>query len=1028
MSQNARVILVLLILVGGVGAIAWFALQDSPAIPDAPSDQGAGEEASPVPQVQTGRPGVLTGEVRVFKTGEPAADIEIRIEGAGKPITRKTNPRGIFAAKVRSGPLVTVTVIAPRPYASVVISDVTVKADETVSLGTLYLERALLVRGIVVDRTGAPVAGAAVTAYRPTVGDAPATDFLEVFTNITKARPSIDSTFADGDGRFALSRLSPGTYRIEARAKGFAIGSVAKATVSTESERVVHRIVLGPGYRLDGDVTTANGVPVPGALVSVFSFGMGRRGEFDFSPVQTETDDEGRFEFTNLSPGRAQLAVRADGYPMKMENRVNIGQQTSASIVLGGTSTMEGRITSKKGDPIEGASISVAIGRRGGAFGEATSDADGRYRMENLPDGRIQFMRVEAVGYASFPVIDNPMMFQRGFGDLPAGGTLQKDIQLDSGARVFGRVTSQADGQPIEGATVYVLSVMSAFLGSTGQTVTDENGDYEVTGVGKGLYQVAVKSPGFYQMGLDPRFMQRAFMGVGKVAEGAPEVKLAEGGPDQRLDVALMQGAVAVGTVVAPDNSPVPGARVTIAAKPDAGGMTFGGPRRAAGPTGITDENGRFKLTGLEAGNAVKFEAEAEEWVKGESEPIALAAGQETSGVVVRLRAGGVITGTLTSFEGGPLAGAEVRAMAQPSNAAGNPWQWEWQLRSVEPVLTDAQGRFRVASLTPGPHILRAEAPKHRAVTKMDLQVPEGGDVGPVTLKLEKGLAISGVVVDPEGKPVEGVNLWTNIVNRESGATGANTFRNATTDETGTFDLDQLEPGDYDITVNSSGYANRTLNGIAAGTADLRIVLEKGKSISGRVLLPDGSPAASIWVTAQGSENASSSSNDRTDDDGKFAIDNLPDGTYTVRANTGGAFRFGGGGNEGPSLLPAIQEGVVAGTSNVELRLSAGATLEGTVTDEAGNPVPVATVFARELGGGDSTGWGQTDEKGEFRVTGLAPGARFSVTANHSDYGPVPPVEADGDGAALMIVLPPKPEVPDVPDVADQPQPTEEPR
>jgi len=1017
MSQNARVILVLLLLIGGVGLIAYFATRDSTLVPEGPRDRGEEDAVVVAPPVPLGRPGVLTGEVRVFKTGEPAAEIEVRIEGAGDPITRKTNARGVFAASVPSGPPVTVTVVAPPPYADVVISGVTIESEQTTSLGTLYLERALLVRGIVVTRTGSPVVGAEVKAFRPVIDDAPAVDFLEAFMNMTKPRPSIDDAVTDDAGTFVLRKLSPGTYRIEAQAEGFAVGAVAKAVVSPGSERVEHRIVLGPGHRLEGSVTTANAIPVEGALVSVVRFGMGRGQGFEFSPVQTVTDDEGMFRFANLTPGQAQIAVRAKGYPTKMQNTVNIGQQATVKIVLGGTATMRGRIISGNGEPVAGASISVAVGQRGGAFGEAESDADGRYHLPHMPEGRLMFLRVEAVGYVTFPVVNNPMMFARGFGELKAGEVLTKDIILSSGARVFGRITGESDGQPIGGATVYLLSGVSAFLGAAGQAVTNDDGDYEVKGIGKGLYQVVVKASGYYQTGIDPMFMQRAFgFGGGSGAkEGGPEVKLADGGPDQRLDIGLMRGAIAIGTVVAPDDTPVPGARVTVVAAPAQGGMFLPGRGAARGPTAISDENGRFVLSGLEAGDAVMLEAEAEAWVRGESEAVRLQSGQETAGIVVRLRAGGRLSGTITSYLGSPLAGAEVRVMAQPENATEMSFQWEWQLRSVEPVLTDEQGRFQVESLTPGAHILSVGAKGHRTVTKLDVMVPEGADGGPIDRKLEKGLQISGVIVDPEGKAIAGVNLWTS--RQQTGGRGmrsAGGFQNVTTEEDGTFVLESLDPGSYTLTINSQEYANQSVSDVAAGTADLRIVLEKGKSISGRVLLPDGSPAANTWVTAQSGSSANGS--DRTDEDGNFTIENLPDGEYTVRANTMGSFGFGGGGDEGPSLLPAVLEGVAAGSRNLELRLRAGAAVDGTVTDDAGNPVVGAGVMAMSPGPDSSNGWAQTDENGRFRVTGLEPGRRYTVTANHGDYGTPESQDVNSDATGLTIVMLPKPEPTTEPD------------
>ncbi|MEN8151865.1 MAG: hypothetical protein ABFS86_18770, partial [Planctomycetota bacterium] len=136
MSANARVVLVLVLLIAGVGLVTYFAMQDPAPAPTGPDDSAATEPEVEAPPVAIGRPGTLTGVVQVFRTREPAADIEIRIEGAGKPITKKTNALGIFAARVPSGPEVTVTAFAPAPYADVVVRGVSVEPDTTTALGT----------------------------------------------------------------------------------------------------------------------------------------------------------------------------------------------------------------------------------------------------------------------------------------------------------------------------------------------------------------------------------------------------------------------------------------------------------------------------------------------------------------------------------------------------------------------------------------------------------------------------------------------------------------------------------------------------------------------------------------------------------------------------------------------------------------------------------------------------------------------------------------------------------------------------
>ena len=66
-----------------------------------------------------------------------------------------------------------------------------------------------------------------------------------------------------------------------------------------------------------------------------------------------------------------------------------------------------------------------------------------------------------------------------------------------------------------------------------------------------------------------------------------------------------------------------------------------------------------------------------------------------------------------------------------------------------------------------------------------------------------------------------------------------------------------------------------------AGGPELKIQLGAGGKVIGRVVTPDGSPAAACWVNAQSPEGGAG---DQTDDQGAYEIKGLAAGTYTVHA------------------------------------------------------------------------------------------------------------------------------------------------
>jgi hypothetical protein len=121
--------------------------------------------------------------------------------------------------------------------------------------------------------------------------------------------------------------------------------------------------------------------------------------------------------------------------------------------------------------------------------------------------------------------------------------------------------------------------------------------------------------------------------------------------------------------------------------------------------------------------------------------------------------------------------------------------------------------------------------------------------------------------------------------------------------------------------------------------------------------------------------------------DGRYAFADLPAGSYTITATHTGfaAFTFG----QGRSLTGtpiAVATGQQA--NNVDLALVAAGVIVGRVLDEDGTPFAGASVDAlidRGRAGSSqlfSVATAQTDDRGEFRLFGLAPGSYFVSAAD----------------------------------------------
>jgi hypothetical protein len=122
-----------------------------------------------------------------------------------------------------------------------------------------------------------------------------------------------------------------------------------------------------------------------------------------------------------------------------------------------------------------------------------------------------------------------------------------------------------------------------------------------------------------------------------------------------------------------------------------------------------------------------------------------------------------------------------------------------------------------------------------------------------------------------------------------------------------------------------------------------------------------------------------------TDDDGRFAVPDLPAGRFSIEAAKPAwiAGRYGATRPGRPGTSVVVAEG--ARIADVEIRMSRGAVITGVVSDRRGQPVPGVTVTAMQFVRHQFTGErvlslppgypsSTTDDRGIYRCFGLPPG------------------------------------------------------
>ncbi|HEX3130052.1 MAG TPA: carboxypeptidase-like regulatory domain-containing protein [Thermoanaerobaculia bacterium] len=234
---------------------------------------------------------------------------------------------------------------------------------------------------------------------------------------------------------------------------------------------------------------------------------------------------------------------------------------------------------------------------------------------------------------------------------------------------------------------------------------------------------------------------------------------------------------------------------------------------------------------------------------------------------------------------------------------------------------------------------------------------------------------ITGRVVDDEGTPLAGVEVWLRTVQGRP----VNPSPAVVSGPDGTFSIpgSGLSSGSY-LAACPAGRieAVHFLQGDIQKPVELR--LRRATRISGRVLDPQGRPAPGVLVTvvlAGWSDDQIISycgSHPKyqlkaTDDAGRFDFDQLESGWFEVRV---------------VDALPEVarvRREAGRDPGEIEFVLSyARASLEGRVLDAAGQPVEGASVGV--------LGTVQTDATGAYRFTGLRPG-KFLIHVRHPTAG-----------------------------------------
>ncbi len=448
---------------------------------------------------------------------------------------------------------------------------------------------------------------------------------------------------------------------------------------------------------------------------------------------------------------------------------------------------------------------------------------------------------------------------------IQPGERLRIAVQVEEGWELAGRVMN-VDGDPVPWAEVFGWC-SNRYSGEPDRVVTaDGAGEFRLLHLGP-RFRVTAKAPGL-----------ACLLGLkGKLSANAAG-----------LTIVLVPEKRVLGVVVDPHGTPVPGVEVWVDElsgthgernrTPVDGILTFDAGR---GKT-FSDQQGRFEIPGLSQHDYRIYARQ----------PLYLVSNAlcSTDGVehVIVLDAGLSLRGRVIDAEGLPASGAHVRF-----------WPFQDHEQTVRRGFRcDEKGEFLLTCLPREnkelPYSVSVLHDGHAVEVIQPVHPSDnGGEFLTVTLKRERVLA--GRVIDLEGKPVSGVEVW--IEGDREVETGVTWHRRSTwefrnqldssrTDAQGQFRFPSLYDGEFVLHALFPGDPNRTVHLTArSGEERLELVLavdrESHVTIGGKVRDGvSGDPIEAFTVVT--SIEGKGTNWEFTSSDGSYELIGLPPGRIGV--------------------------------------------------------------------------------------------------------------------------------------------------
>jgi protocatechuate 3,4-dioxygenase beta subunit len=549
----------------------------------------------------------------------------------------------------------------------------------------------------------------------------------------------------DGTGRFRIENLMPGTYRIEARASGYAVARSEDLIVPPGGLLSDVKVTLSRGATIRGRVIAAGTrEPVAGALVWA---GQGDgSGMLGMIMAVSETmaidrsDGEGLFELTGVENGADRIHASAEGYaPLSIKGReLNEGDLREDLVLeMKSGGTIQGNVTDRNGQPMPARMVG-GFSMDSQDFWQTPTDPTGFYKAANVKPGNYFIMTA---------ALDDEALFTGDFLAVLGGARLAQGVVKDGqvitvnivdtgagGCKVRGRILLP-DGRPVARAALFAMAAESSLLDlRMASARSDAEGWFEFKSLAPGIYQLQANG-GDWQ---------------GSLQMEVPDL------PEALLNLTAPDGSVSGMVVSAQTGLPVPSVTVMLVREDSAlGFLSNFMPGGKQTEWGQTEEDGSFRFGGVAEGNySLSIRADMPgNWSEGDEDApmdplgrlevpaFALHLNESRDLGTLKLPIASAILVRVTSDGSELQQGFSISVQPVEGTEGSSEDSWGWS------------GRGRVSGLEPGSYDVivqsRGYATKRtRAVQVLASQTTE------IVVDLVKGVPLAARVLDQNGQPL----------------------------------------------------------------------------------------------------------------------------------------------------------------------------------------------------------------------------------------------------------------------------------